>query len=113
LSPCYFTLDDLFDSREDGGQGVQHLIVTEAEDSQTIALQVSLAFIVGFGLLNVYRTIDFDHEAGLDAVKVNDEWTDRVLTSKLEALHAFPPYCLPKAFFRLGRLPSHLFCLLP
>ena len=69
--------------------------------------EILLTRAIFFGLLLVNRTVDFDRESALDAVEVNDEPADRMLSPEPPSAEALASQPIPEQCFRRRRLVAH------
>jgi hypothetical protein len=79
---------------------LQHLIVPESQDKQTLAFEGLRARAVDF--LAVLRTIEFDDQLEFVAVEVHDVGRYGMLAAELESAQAPRTQVVPQLVFRIG-----------
>jgi hypothetical protein len=58
--------------------------------------------------LHVLAAAQLDHQASFDASEIRDEFSDRMLSTELEAVHLLHAQCSPQKPFDIGRVASQL-----
>ncbi len=80
----------LANDRRDSLDLTQDLMVPETQDPESALFQPCRSTGVSVHLLRVLSTIDFDHELGLQAYKIQDIETVRMLSLKSITLQLAP-----------------------
>jgi len=103
----------LLNDRLDGLDLTHDLMVSKTQDAESALFEPSRSTGVSVHLLRVLSTIDFDHELGLQAYKIQDIETVRMLSPKSITLQLAPTQVHPKALLGFAhcfaKLPATLF----
>jgi hypothetical protein len=81
---------------EDAIDVCEDFVVGEPEYTEPECFEVFLTSLVLIGLQVVSGAVDFDHEADVRAVEVDDETVDRMLSAEVQA-ELLAPERLPQA----------------
>jgi hypothetical protein len=86
----------------------QDIVIPKAKHLNTLLLDVSSSpFVIEkLSVLVVLTAINLDRQLCFVAIKINDIWTDWVLTPELEATHPSVPQAWPKSIFSIGGMMS-------
>jgi hypothetical protein len=86
----------------------QDVVVPKAKYLNTLLFEVSRSpLVIGKLVVLVMLTaINLDRQLCFTTIKVNDVWTNWVLTSELEATHCSVAQAGPKSMFSIGGMMS-------
>ena len=84
---------DLLDNR---CHVAQHVFVAEAKNGETQGFEKRLTLPVRVLLVCVNRTVDLDNRAGANAIEIDDEVAERMLTPELESVELAVAEMLPR-----------------
>jgi len=108
-------LESLQDSLEHGIGFFQRLIVPEPQKADAAFRKASFSLLVAGGLLGqrVATPVEFNPEACVRTIEIQDESTDGVLAAELPSLQPTIAKVRPDSYLRVGRHVAHAACPLP
>jgi len=82
---------------------LSHIVVPETKDTIALRLKPSRSILIAFRALGfaVLGSIHFDDKSGGRTCKINDEISNRHLTSKMSAVRRKALQCTPKSSFSI------------
>ena len=77
----------------------QNFMIPEPQDSETRVHQISSSSLIEVALITMLTAVDFDDQTGLDACEIGDEWSDRMLPTKLVPAQLTGAQSMPEMSF--------------
>jgi hypothetical protein len=86
----------------------QHIVVPEAQHTQSASFQCSSPRFVARGVVKVLASVQLDDQPQFRAIEVDEVTRDRVLSAELETAEPATSQVLPKSMFRICSLRAQL-----